>query len=62
MSGIPGTPKKGRRFGGTAAHQKAMFGNLVASITVQQIGTTGTATPEQIIARWREVTSGQSAD
>ena len=27
-----GTPKKGRRFGGDAAHQKAMFGNLVASL------------------------------
>src|ERR1700677_2342517 len=32
MSGIPGTPKKGRRFGGDAAHQKAMMGNLVASL------------------------------
>jgi large subunit ribosomal protein L17 len=29
---MPGTPKKGRRFGGTAAHQKAMMGNLVASL------------------------------
>ena len=27
-----GTPKKGRRFGGSAAHQKAMMGNLVASL------------------------------
>jgi large subunit ribosomal protein L17 len=27
-----GTPKRGRRFGGTSAHQKAMFGNLVASL------------------------------
>ncbi len=26
------TPKKGRRFGGDAAHQKAMMGNLVASL------------------------------
>jgi rfaE bifunctional protein kinase chain/domain len=33
----------------------AALGNLVASITIQQIGTTGTATPEQVIARWREV-------
>jgi rfaE bifunctional protein kinase chain/domain len=33
----------------------AAFGNLVASITIQQIGTTGTATPEQVRARWREV-------
>ncbi len=32
MTGIPGTPRKGRRFGGDAAHQKAMFGNLVASL------------------------------
>ena len=32
MSGIPARPKKGRRFGGDAAHQKAMFGNLVASL------------------------------
>jgi large subunit ribosomal protein L17 len=29
---MPGTPKKGARFGGDAAHQKAMFGNLVASL------------------------------
>ena len=27
-----GTPKKGRRFGGDSAHQKAMMGNLVASL------------------------------
>jgi large subunit ribosomal protein L17 len=29
---MPGAPKKGRRFGGSAAHQKAMMGNLVASL------------------------------
>ena len=29
---MPGIPKKGRRFGGDAAHQKAMLGNLVASL------------------------------
>jgi large subunit ribosomal protein L17 len=27
-----GTPKRGRRMGGTASHQKAMLGNLVASL------------------------------
>ncbi len=27
-----GAPKKARRFGGDAAHQKAMMGNLVASL------------------------------
>jgi bifunctional ADP-heptose synthase (sugar kinase/adenylyltransferase) len=34
--------------------EAATVGNLVASITVQQIGTTGTATPQQVRARWRE--------
>ena len=29
---VPGAPKKGRRLGGDAAHQKAMLGNLVASL------------------------------
>ena len=29
---MPATPKKGRRLGGGAAHQKAMLGNLVASL------------------------------
>ncbi len=38
---MPGTPKKGKRFGGDAAHQKAMFGNLVASlIAAEAIVTT----------------------
>jgi large subunit ribosomal protein L17 len=32
MSGVPARPKKGPRFGGDAAHQKAMMGNLVASL------------------------------
>jgi len=32
MTGIPARPRKGPRFGGDAAHQKAMFGNLVASL------------------------------
>jgi sugar/nucleoside kinase (ribokinase family) len=35
--------------------QAAAFGNLVASITIQQIGVTGTASPEQVRERWREV-------
>jgi len=36
-----GTPTKGKRFGGDAAHQKAMFGNLVASlIAAEAIVTT----------------------
>jgi sugar/nucleoside kinase (ribokinase family) len=40
---------------GATHFQAAAFGNLVASITIQQIGVTGTATPEQVRARWREV-------
>ena len=35
--------------------EAAAVGNLVASITVQQLGTTGTATPQQVRERWREV-------
>lgn len=35
--------------------EAAAFGNLVASITIQQIGTTGTASPQQVRSRWREV-------
>ena len=35
--------------------EAAQVGNLVASITVQQIGTTGTASPEQVRKRRRDV-------
>ncbi len=40
---------------GLTMPQAAAFGNLVASITVQQLGTTGTATPAQVRDRFREV-------
>jgi rfaE bifunctional protein kinase chain/domain len=40
---------------GATPEEAAAFGNLVASITVQQIGTTGTATPDQVRQRWDEV-------
>ena len=41
MSTLPGRPKKGARFGGDAEHQKAMVGNLVASmIAAEAIVTT----------------------
>jgi bifunctional ADP-heptose synthase (sugar kinase/adenylyltransferase) len=40
---------------GTSPAEAAAFGCLVASVTVSQIGTTGTASPEQVRARWREV-------
>jgi large subunit ribosomal protein L17 len=29
---MPATPKKGRRFGGSAAHQKLMMANMAASL------------------------------
>ncbi len=32
MSGLPGRPRQGPRFGGDAAHQKSLFGNLAASL------------------------------
>lgn len=35
--------------------EAATVGNLVASITVQQLGTTGTASPAQVIQRWESV-------
>jgi bifunctional ADP-heptose synthase (sugar kinase/adenylyltransferase) len=40
---------------GATPEQSAAFGNLVASITIQQIGTTGTASPEQARRRWQEI-------
>jgi len=36
---------------GASLEEAAMLGNLVASITIQQIGRTGTATPEQVLSR-----------
>lgn len=43
---------------GAGLHEAAAFGNLIASITIQQLGTTGTASPEQVRQRWREVSQG----
>jgi len=40
---------------GATLAEAAAFGNLVASLTIQQIGTTGTATPEQVRERWLKV-------
>jgi bifunctional ADP-heptose synthase (sugar kinase/adenylyltransferase) len=44
---------------GATPEQAAAFGCLVASITVQQIGVTGTATPEQVRRRLHEVGTGK---
>jgi len=40
---------------GLSLPEAAAFGNLVASITVQQIGRTGTATPAEVRQRWAQV-------
>ncbi len=39
---------------GANPSEAAAVGNLVASITVQQLGTTGTASPAQLAARWQQ--------
>jgi len=44
---------------GTSLEEAAAFGNLIASITVQQIGTTGTASPQQVRQRWRQVVQSE---
>ncbi|MFZ5917400.1 MAG: bifunctional heptose 7-phosphate kinase/heptose 1-phosphate adenyltransferase [Chloroflexota bacterium] len=41
--------------GGATPIEAAQMGNLVASITIQQIGTTGTATPAQVRQRFLQL-------
>ncbi len=40
---------------GARLREAALLGNIVASITIQQIGTTGTASPAQVLARFDEL-------
>ncbi len=40
---------------GCSLEDAAAFGNLIASITVQQLGVTGTAPPERVRSRWKEL-------
>ena len=42
---------------GCSLEEAAAFGNLIASITVQQIGVTGTAPPVRVRLRWSELNS-----
>jgi rfaE bifunctional protein kinase chain/domain len=42
---------------GGSLEEAAMVGNLAASLTIQQVGVTGTATREQILKRFEEVQS-----
>lgn len=39
---------------GASTEEAALMGNVVASITVQKIGQTGTASPEEVLARFEE--------
>jgi bifunctional ADP-heptose synthase (sugar kinase/adenylyltransferase) len=43
---------------GASLEQAARFGNLIASITIQQLGTTGTASPVQVRRRWEDMGRG----
>lgn len=43
---------------GATGEEAALFGNLVASITVQQVGTTGTASPGQVLQRFIDTFGG----
>lgn len=45
---MPAAPKKGRRLGGGAAHQKAMLGNLVASLIAAE-GLVTTETKAKVL-------------
>ena len=42
------------------ARQSAMVGCCVSSITIQQIGTTGTATVPQVLERLKKYISGET--
>jgi bifunctional ADP-heptose synthase (sugar kinase/adenylyltransferase) len=44
---------------GLSFPEAAAFGNLIASITIQQIGTTGSATPQQVRERWVHLSEGR---
>ena len=46
---------------GAGPGEAALVGNLVASITIQQIGTTGTASRQQVLERFRESTQSGRA-
>ncbi len=47
---------------GATMREAAEIGNLVASVTIQQIGVTGTATREQVLSAWEQVSRGSTVD
>jgi len=44
---------------GASLREAGIMGNLVASVTVRKIGTTGTASPQEVLAAWRHAGSGR---
>jgi sugar/nucleoside kinase (ribokinase family) len=42
---------------GASPIEAASVGNLVASITIRQLGTTGTASPAEVLAAWPRLAS-----
>jgi len=40
---------------GATLQEAGLLGNIVASITIQQLGTTGTASPGQVLARFEQI-------
>ena len=55
---MPATPRKGRRFGGSASHQKAMLGNMAASLfAAEAITTTEAKAKKGGVHRQRQVIS-----
>src|SRR5271156_3741723 len=45
---MQGTPRRGRRLGGSSAHQKAMLGNLVASLIAAEALVTTESKAKQL--------------
>lgn len=44
---------------GATPQEAAFFGNLIASITITKLGTTGTATPQEVLQRFAEYSRGK---
>jgi large subunit ribosomal protein L17 len=44
---VPGTPRKSRRFGGDAAHQRLMMGNMVAHLIAAEVEYLARRTPNR---------------
>jgi rfaE bifunctional protein kinase chain/domain len=45
---------------GAQSLDAAAFGNLIASITIQQLGVTGTASPDMVLQRWHDLAAFSS--